>query len=316
MSFIKDSSVVNNIMFAPPNPSYTQDLGVGWVSNVCCLFLQYNKKGRVTTLAENSILETHPVIIVCHGNACDIGEMKNFCVDLSSRCKSHVILYEYPGYGLSNGTPSENSCTQGIYDIIDHLNNNMRVPVSNMIFYGQSIGSGIATIGYKYCKTTYGLSPAGLILISPYLSINSLKNDIVSPMVPILERFDTKENIKHCDTALLIIHGAKDTLISANHGIKLHEIATCPINIIDVVKGASHNTIPGGQILNNCELFLENIFPNVYYKIKYINRMGWIMPEITNNKPHLVTKIVSTSLETTAATSSNVCGSSSSCVLF
>lgn len=308
MSCIKNNSIVNDIMFAPPYPSYTKKLGVCWIKEICCLFLEYKKDFGPIILTSYSNLETHPVIILCHGNACDIGQMLDFCKELSSACKTHIVLYEYPGYGLSYGVPSEASCTQGIMEIIDHLNTKMKIPIQNMIFYGQSIGSGIATNGYKYCKTTLKCSPAGLILISPYLSITSLKNDMLSSYVPILERFDTKENIKCCDTSLLIIHGEKDALISVNHGIKLNKIAQCPINILDVVTDSTHNDIPYIRIVNNCKDLLDRISNCFVYKVKYINNMCWDSDNDINFNPQfkpMCTKIMATSLEATSATSVN-----------
>ena len=322
---IKDNSVVNKLMFAPRVSSYDADLGVCWVGTICCQFLTYEYHDNRKVLEPTTILETHPVIIFCHGNACDIGDVSEFAKHLSKECQCHVLLYEYPGYGLSTGIPTENSCTEGLTNIINHLKDKMNIPVQNMIFYGQSIGSGIATAGYKYCKSKFNQSPAGLILISPYLSIKTLGSDIFPSCstVPILERFDTKENIKCCDTGLLIIHGYRDEVIPVAHGKKLNEIASCPTKILDIVLGATHNSIPYDRIIDRCNNLLMNIRKLVDYDVKYQNNIFWTRQNdlFTNPfydvKPGILSMLFSSSLEASTATSIDTSKSTSeSCNIF
>src|SRR5438445_4349663 len=195
MSCIKDHSIVNHLMFAPPSPSYDKALGVFWIKDICCLMIHYHDK-EASILSQNDEIITRPVMILCHGNACDMGHMTHFATILSKQCQCHVLLYEYPGYGLSPGKACENSCCTGISNVIDFLHLKMLIPIHNMLFYGQSIGSGIAAFGYVYCQMTYHCSPAALILISPYKSIQALAKNI-SPFggSMILNRLDTFHNI-------------------------------------------------------------------------------------------------------------------------
>ena len=144
---------------------------------VPCSFA-YSSPCRTSILKPDTILETHPVIILCHGNACDVGRMLTFAKALSLNCASHVCLMEYPGYGLARGKPTEESCMMACVKLIDHLHDTMKIPFQNMIFYGQSIGSGLAAATFAHCVTKKATSPAALILISPYLSIKALAGEI------------------------------------------------------------------------------------------------------------------------------------------
>lgn len=314
MSFVTDNSLVNNIMFAPPKSSYTSDLGVFWIKDTCCLFIKYEDE-RAFTLTLDDNLETHPVIILCHGNACDIGHMVNFARLLALECQSHVVLYEYPGYGLSSGKPSEKSCMNGLTNIIKHLTKKMAIPIQNLVFYGQSIGSGIAGFGYKYCRTTFGKSPAGLVLISPYLSIKTLAEDITSSSyVPILERFNTQENIKYCDTGLLIVHGDQDEVIPVDHGKKLHKIAQCPVKILDIVEDVGHNGLPYDRIVDGCKSVLKQVSSHILYEnVKYQNDICWdVKCNHQKEESSSIGTSIATSLEATSAVSTDA---SESCVL-
>ena len=42
-------------------------------------------------------------IIFSHGNATDIGQMRDFLLDLRKRLKVNIVAYDYSGYGLSSG---------------------------------------------------------------------------------------------------------------------------------------------------------------------------------------------------------------------
>lgn len=308
MAFIKNNSLVNDILFRPPPPTYTNDLGICYVNNnICCLFLVYDD-GIVRKLTTTTKIGNYPVIIVCHGNACDIGGMDEFGHKMSEVCKCHVVLYEYPGYGMSVGIPNENSCVDGLMDVIEHLNYQMKVPIQNMILYGQSIGSGVATVCYKNCKMKFGYCPSGLVLVSPYLSIRTLKDELMptSSMIPIVERFDTKENIKHCDTGLLLIHGTDDTLIPVEHSNILYKNADCPIKKKDILLGRGHNDIPMERIIDKCNELLKDI--SIYFvKATYINKMGWMRVMNDNNyKGSSCKKVVATCMEPCMATSQKV----------
>lgn len=313
-SYVKDRSIVNRIMFPAPISSYDESLGVCWVDDTCCLFISYHHKTKSNILTRFSDLETHPVIVLCHGNGCDIGNMVAFANQLSTDCECHVVLYEYPGYGLSPGFPSENSCATSLVKVIEHLYEKMNIPIENMVFYGQSIGSGVATCGYKYCKTKYDRSPAGLVLISPYLSIKALGNDIIGSSVScILERFDTRDNIRCCYRNLLIIHGSQDQVIPVEHGIELHKIAleTCKNPIISILDGMSHNNIPKQHIIDKCRELTTSI--NIVCQ-DYRNSISWIKPvnTYTTKRSSLSTTIAS-SLEASIGLSTLV---TSECVLF
>ena len=178
-----------------------------------------------------------------------------------------------------------------------------------MIFYGQSIGSGIAAVGYKYCKTTFGQSPAGLVLISPYLSIKTLGQDIVSTCVPILDRLETRENIKYCETGLLIMHGDKDNVIPVNHGKELDDIAKCHVKMLDIMIGIGHNDIPYDRIINNFRVMLGHISSDMLYEnMTYRNNICW---DDRSNYEQVELNSISTTMatcvEATSASTMSLC---------
>jgi hypothetical protein len=57
-------------------------------------------------------------ILLSHGNACDIGMLMPLVSNLMLVTKCNILLYDYSGYGLSSGIPTEKSIyadTQAVF---------------------------------------------------------------------------------------------------------------------------------------------------------------------------------------------------------
>lgn len=46
-------------------------------------------------------------VLFSHGNAVDLGQMCSFYIGLGTRIKCNIFSYDYSGYGVSTGKPSE-----------------------------------------------------------------------------------------------------------------------------------------------------------------------------------------------------------------
>lgn len=63
-------------------------------NRVGCMFVRCAPNGRYT-------------LLFSHGNAVDLGQMCSFYIGLGSRINCNVFSYDYSGYGVSTGKPSE-----------------------------------------------------------------------------------------------------------------------------------------------------------------------------------------------------------------
>lgn len=46
-------------------------------------------------------------VLFSHGNAVDLGQMSSFYIGLGTRLNCNIFSYDYSGYGVSSGKPSE-----------------------------------------------------------------------------------------------------------------------------------------------------------------------------------------------------------------
>jgi hypothetical protein len=105
-------------------------------------------------------------IIYSHGNATDIGAMFPIQVVLAHSLDCNVVVYDYSGYGESGGVPMECNTYRDIKAVYDYvLDELVDGEPTNIILYGQSVGSGPCC----HLAASEG-ELGGMILHSPFTS--------------------------------------------------------------------------------------------------------------------------------------------------
>lgn len=188
-----------------------------------------------------------PTILWSHGNAEDIGYLTDLFDNFSNEGFG-IYAYDYPGYGISDGTPTEKSCFTAAHTAWRELTENKKITSDKIIILGQSVGSGPASwLANKE-------QASSLILLSPFVSTYRVLTRI--PLFP-ADKFKNINHIKKSQTPLLIIHGKRDKVIAQWHGRKLYKNHLGPKEFIDI-KEAGHNDIhqiAGDQIIKSIRAF-------------------------------------------------------------
>ena len=171
-------------------------------------------------------------ILRCHGNAEDAANSL-FALRYLARRGFTVACVDYPGYGLSDGSPDEDGCYRNVHRLYDWLIEKRGFKPEDIIVDGFSIGSGPAT---ELAAT----KPVGrLVLEAPFLSAPRVVTRIrILPIDP----FPNLKMIKDVKCPVLIIHGTKDSVIPHRHGKELFELANEPKRFIPV-DGADHDDL-------------------------------------------------------------------------
>lgn len=79
-------------------------------------------------------------MLFSHGNAVDLGQMTSFFVGLGQRINCNIFSYDYSGYGMSTGKPTEKNLYADIDAAWHALRTRYGISPENIILYGQSIG--------------------------------------------------------------------------------------------------------------------------------------------------------------------------------
>jgi uncharacterized protein len=115
-----------------------------------------------------------PVILWCHGNAGNIiNRLEN--LKLLYQLGLSVFLFDYRGYGRSQGKPSEEGLYQDALGAHDFLTRTRMIRPERIIIFGRSLGAAVAG------EVAVQKPAAGLILESAFPSIGSVadKDDII-----------------------------------------------------------------------------------------------------------------------------------------
>ncbi|XP_063781880.1 alpha/beta hydrolase domain-containing protein 17C isoform X1 [Pseudophryne corroboree] len=205
-------------------------------------------------------------LLFSHGNAVDLGQMCSFYIGLGSRINCNVFSYDYSGYGVSSGKPSE----KNLYADIEAAWHALRtryvtccvcvhyiyaINPENIILYGQSIG----TVPTVDLASRYEC--AAVILHSPLMSgLRVAFPDTRKTYC--FDAFPSIDKISKVTSPVLIIHGTEDEVIDFSHGLAMYE--RCPRAVEPLwVEGAGHNDIElYAQYLERLKQFISHELPN------------------------------------------------------
>lgn len=175
-----------------------------------------------------------PAVIFAHGN----GELIDFWPEELrgfTKLGVGVLLVEYPGYGRSEGSPSQKSITDAFVSAYDYIAAKKGVDPSRIILLGRSIGGGAV------CALAKKRPSAALILMSTFTSVSSFAPKYFVPGFLMRDPFDNLEAVGAYSGPVLIIHGKQDEIIPFSHGIALSKAAQ---NCKMIAYDCGHNDCP------------------------------------------------------------------------
>jgi pimeloyl-ACP methyl ester carboxylesterase len=175
-----------------------------------------------------------PAVIFAHGNA----ELVDFWPQALRGFVAMgigVLLVEYPGYGRSEGKPSQENITEAFVLGYDRLVRRPDVDPTRIVLFGRSLGGGIA------CALALERPSAALILMSTFTSVRLCAARFFVPGFLVLDPFDNLALVRQYSQPVLVIHGANDRLIPYEQGLALSRGA--PHGKM-VTYGCRHNDCP------------------------------------------------------------------------
>lgn len=170
-----------------------------------------------------------------HGNAGNISHRLENIRLFHDRLGLSVFIFDYRGYGLSQGHPSEQGLYRDAKAALAILRQRFLVEPQQLLYFGRSLGAAVAV------ELAVTSPPAGLILESPFPSIQAIANQTLWGTGYLLRsRFNAQAKIGRIHTPLLILHGDDDEVIPHPLGQRLFAAANQP-KAFYTIRGANHN---------------------------------------------------------------------------
>jgi len=168
-------------------------------------------------------------VVYLHGNGTDIGGAAEEAKTLARELDCHVLVPEYPGYGLAEGESSEDTVDAATHACVRFAVEILGVPHERLILYGRSVGTGPAAAAAARMTSSSPLGPpAALVLHSPYTSIYEYAKEKAGGLLSYLlvsERWPTRSNLTKVGCPTLLIHGDRDEVIPFRHSAKMRKDA-------------------------------------------------------------------------------------------
>lgn len=190
-----------------------------------------NVQGTRAYFRENS----DKLIVFYHGNAgsaCD----RSFLKGLFEQQDYSYIFVEYSGYAGDSRKPKQELLMTDVRNINDFL---ATLKFSHSVIAGESIGAALAAYHSSLTKEDK------LLLVSPFDKIVNVAWEHY-PYFPVSlllrEKYDTTEWVNDVKS-VMIIHGAKDTIIPLELGQQLFEGIKTDDKVFVTIPDADHNDL-------------------------------------------------------------------------
>lgn len=168
--------------------------------------------------------EARFTVLFCHGNAGNISgrvETINVLYDLGV----NIFLFDYRGYGKSEGRPSEKGTYRDSEAAWDYLVSQKGLKGKEIIVMGRSLGGPVAA------RLASKKNPAGLIMESTFTSLEDIAR-VHYPWLPVRWllrfRYPTRHYLKQVHVPKFLAHSRDDKLIPFSHGKVLYHSAGEP----------------------------------------------------------------------------------------
>jgi fermentation-respiration switch protein FrsA (DUF1100 family) len=181
-----------------------------------------------------------------HGNAGNISHRLENIKLLHDKVRVNVFIFDYRGYGRSEGTVSEKGTYLDGQAAIEHLRMRYAVETKNLVLFGRSLGAAVAT---EMASRTDALA---LILETPFASIAEMARKIFLflPIGPFLKtKYDVVQKVRAIKSPLLVLHGDRDEIVPLHQAKEVFDAAPQPKAFYTII-GANHNDtyLVGGDL--------------------------------------------------------------------
>jgi fermentation-respiration switch protein FrsA (DUF1100 family) len=177
-------------------------------------------------------------ILFNHGNAGNISHRLDRALLLQAKLHASVLLYDYRGYGKSEGSPDEEGTYRDAQAAHRYLVETKKVLPADLVIMGESLGSAVAL------DLALEKPAAALVLEAPFTSVPDMaRTTALFALAPLVRtRYDNLGKVARLERPLLILHGDRDEVVPFRLGQKLFEAAGQPKTFL-AVPGAGHNDV-------------------------------------------------------------------------
>ena len=193
------------------------------------------------------------VVLFCHGNAGNVTHRAETLHRLNHQVGASVLIFDYRGYGRSEGTPNEQGVLADARAARAWLAQRAGIPENQIVLMGESLGGAVAA------DLAAADGARALILENTFSSMP----DVASyhyPWAPVhwlmQTRLDSAAKIGKYHGPLLQSHGDHDTIVPIQFARRLFDAANEPKQFV-IYPGRNHNDGRPAEYYDALAAFLD-----------------------------------------------------------
>lgn len=163
-------------------------------------------------------------LLFLHGNAGNISH-RGDSLRIFHRLGFNVLIFDYRGYGHSEGEPSEEGLYRDARAAWRYLVSVRGVRADEVAVFGRSLGGVVAA------NLAAEVQPAALIVESSFSSARELSRHlfpVLSRLAPLRYEFDAAEALRQVKCPVMVAHSTDDEIIPYEMGERLYQAAKEP----------------------------------------------------------------------------------------
>lgn len=183
-------------------------------------------------------------ILLFHGNAQNVSSHFYSLFWILEKGYDYTI-FDYPGYGGSEGEPTRESTTQSGIEVYRWLK--QKYPGQKIFIFGQSLGGNISI--YSTSKVLPDPQLCGIAVESTFLNYRTVARRVLArnwltwifqpiPYLLVSNSHSASEGVRDLrSTPLLVMHGDHDPVVDFANGKDVYEAALEPKTFVEVKNG-------------------------------------------------------------------------------
>ena len=195
-------------------------------------------------------------VLYCHGNGEDVASNAGTLVELRRELDASVFIFDYRGYGYSEGRPSEAGCIDDGLAADKWLANRLGLKTTDVIVMGRSLGGGIAV------AVAAEQGARALVLDSTF----SRMVDVAAthyPWLPVRllmrNRYDSVARIQQYEGPIFQSHGTADTIVPLEIARELFAAIPSVLKEFREYPGRDHNDQLPSNYFRDVRAFLDRV---------------------------------------------------------
>ena len=167
--------------------------------------------------------------LFCHGNAGNIAD-RLYKLQALNQLGVNVFIFDYRGFGKSQGKPSEKGIYNDAMAAYDYLITQKAIHPDTIIAYGVSLGGAVAI---DLCSK---VPCAGLIVEGTFSSGKDMAKRIfpILPCYIFVNSYNSQSKISTMTIPKLILHSTDDEVVPSRLGKKLFGAAAGPKEFVEL----------------------------------------------------------------------------------